>query len=640
MASSKNEEVEALEALRDKSAELVRYLDNMNDKLLQMNEQNEMSLRVLENWSSVIAISKVSSASTAAASAGKPQAEKKLKPFSRDQVTSWIVQLILIGSFITFVSTLLSWDKCLAILLPNAFLVIIVITSWCICELRDPSKPKPSSSFFPSILKVPPKESRYCGLCYKNSPGLDHHCTWLNTCIAESNYEAFYWLVVSAACQTLLQTVIGILMCTLWESEVKANAADGWDKAVIALLWIHNAACISLTNSFVLLAGFHTYLLCVGVAPMTSSWKTALTACAPCNCLRRKKTRNGKRSHVQHGDVKDSKSTEGAATRTRRGSAPASIFPASLSAPPSIQSQTSLQYAVAAAALELSKGSDTSRELLSPGRTSANPTEVAVAATQPDMILSERVNESEGIFEQVDLSSPSKMKKLSGAMRHVAALLLCVLGGNATPAVADLEKVVKAFGGEFDQEQAEKLLKELEGKNIEEVIEAGKAKLATVSVGAAPPLALLLVRCSGQGGGQGRRGGGRGRHGRRHGHVRRRRGLLNVVARCSTRPPLSVRRVSVFRYLLEQVATDYASYLVCLRCRSSLLVWQMDTSIQFFRIRYLAQDLGAHATTNSSPAHRGYSTEREARERHESLHRNHVALWQYHQGLVPVVEHH
>ncbi|KAG2772851.1 hypothetical protein PC129_g6493 [Phytophthora cactorum] len=78
MASSKNEEVEALEALRDKSAELVRYLDNMNDKLLQMNEQNEMSLRVLENWSSVIAISKVSSVSTAAASAGKPQAEKKL----------------------------------------------------------------------------------------------------------------------------------------------------------------------------------------------------------------------------------------------------------------------------------------------------------------------------------------------------------------------------------------------------------------------------------------------------------------------------------------------------------------------------------------------------------------------------------
>ncbi|CAI5730667.1 unnamed protein product [Peronospora destructor] len=71
-------------------------------------------------------------------------------------------------------------------------------------------------------------------------------------------------------------------------------------------------------------------------------------------------------------------------------------------------------------------------------------------------------------------------------MRHVAALLLCVLGGNANPTVADLEKVIKSFGGEFDQEQAEKLIKELEGKNIEEVIKAGKTKLATVSVGAAP----------------------------------------------------------------------------------------------------------------------------------------------------------
>jgi hypothetical protein len=37
-----------------------------------------VSLRVLENWSSVIAISKVSSASAAAASTGKPQAEKEL----------------------------------------------------------------------------------------------------------------------------------------------------------------------------------------------------------------------------------------------------------------------------------------------------------------------------------------------------------------------------------------------------------------------------------------------------------------------------------------------------------------------------------------------------------------------------------
>jgi large subunit ribosomal protein LP2 len=71
-------------------------------------------------------------------------------------------------------------------------------------------------------------------------------------------------------------------------------------------------------------------------------------------------------------------------------------------------------------------------------------------------------------------------------MRHVAAYLLCVLGGNATPSVADIEKVVSAFGGEVDAEKAALLVKELEGKNVEEVIAAGKEKLSSVSVGAAP----------------------------------------------------------------------------------------------------------------------------------------------------------
>ncbi|TMW69405.1 hypothetical protein Poli38472_001561 [Pythium oligandrum] len=71
-------------------------------------------------------------------------------------------------------------------------------------------------------------------------------------------------------------------------------------------------------------------------------------------------------------------------------------------------------------------------------------------------------------------------------MRHVAAFLLLVLGGNDSPSAADIEKVITSFGGEVDSAKVETLLKELEGKNIDEVIEAGKAKLATVSVGAAP----------------------------------------------------------------------------------------------------------------------------------------------------------
>ncbi|OQS01751.1 ribosomal protein [Achlya hypogyna] len=70
-------------------------------------------------------------------------------------------------------------------------------------------------------------------------------------------------------------------------------------------------------------------------------------------------------------------------------------------------------------------------------------------------------------------------------MRHVAAFLLCVLGGNATPSVADVSAVITAVGGEADEERLALLIKELEGKDIAEVIAEGQKKLSTVSIGAA-----------------------------------------------------------------------------------------------------------------------------------------------------------
>ena len=49
-------------------------------------------------------------------------------------------------------------------------------------------------------------------------------------------------------------------------------------------------------------------------------------------------------------------------------------------------------------------------------------------------------------------------------MKYSAAYTLCVLGGNATPSAADLEKVITACGGECDAEAAEKLVSELSAK--------------------------------------------------------------------------------------------------------------------------------------------------------------------------------
>ena len=68
-------------------------------------------------------------------------------------------------------------------------------------------------------------------------------------------------------------------------------------------------------------------------------------------------------------------------------------------------------------------------------------------------------------------------------MRHVAAYLLCVLGGNDSPSVEDVSAVITSVGAEVDADKLALLVKELEGKNVTEIIDAGKEKLSSVSIG-------------------------------------------------------------------------------------------------------------------------------------------------------------
>jgi len=70
-------------------------------------------------------------------------------------------------------------------------------------------------------------------------------------------------------------------------------------------------------------------------------------------------------------------------------------------------------------------------------------------------------------------------------MKVIAAYLLAVLGGNANPSAEDINKILGAVGAEADETRVEKLVSELHGKNIEEIIAAGKSKLASVPTGGA-----------------------------------------------------------------------------------------------------------------------------------------------------------
>lgn len=70
-------------------------------------------------------------------------------------------------------------------------------------------------------------------------------------------------------------------------------------------------------------------------------------------------------------------------------------------------------------------------------------------------------------------------------MRHVAAYLLAVLGGNESPSAADVKKIMASVGVDADETRLNKLIEELNGKDISEIIEQGSEKLAKFGGGGA-----------------------------------------------------------------------------------------------------------------------------------------------------------
>ncbi|WBW75225.1 60S acidic ribosomal protein A2 [Schizosaccharomyces osmophilus] len=70
-------------------------------------------------------------------------------------------------------------------------------------------------------------------------------------------------------------------------------------------------------------------------------------------------------------------------------------------------------------------------------------------------------------------------------MKYLAAYLLLTVGGKNAPSVPDIENVLSTVGVEVESQRVESLLKELEGKNVEELIATGNEKLATVPSGGA-----------------------------------------------------------------------------------------------------------------------------------------------------------
>lgn len=55
-------------------------------------------------------------------------------------------------------------------------------------------------------------------------------------------------------------------------------------------------------------------------------------------------------------------------------------------------------------------------------------------------------------------------------MRYVAAYLLAVLGGNKNPSASEIESILGSVGIEADKERLDKVISELSGKDVNEVV--------------------------------------------------------------------------------------------------------------------------------------------------------------------------
>ncbi|XP_028854346.1 60S acidic ribosomal protein P2 [Denticeps clupeoides] len=84
-------------------------------------------------------------------------------------------------------------------------------------------------------------------------------------------------------------------------------------------------------------------------------------------------------------------------------------------------------------------------------------------------------------------------------MRYVAAYLLAVLGGNTSPSSKDIKNILGSVGIEADDERLNKVISELNGKDINEVMNAGLSKLASVPAGGAVVASAATAAAGGGG---------------------------------------------------------------------------------------------------------------------------------------------
>ncbi|ETV92178.1 hypothetical protein H310_13425 [Aphanomyces invadans] len=95
----------------------------------------------------------------------------------------------------------------------------MLLAAWISCETCNPGEIAASEPSWLGVVLRGPRwdKPRYCAICRKTVPGMDHHCTWLNTCIGRRNYAQFFTIAVCGEIIFLLQAVVSVSCSFMWQ---------------------------------------------------------------------------------------------------------------------------------------------------------------------------------------------------------------------------------------------------------------------------------------------------------------------------------------------------------------------------------------------------------------------------------------
>ncbi|TMW62120.1 hypothetical protein Poli38472_009613 [Pythium oligandrum] len=143
---------------------------------------------------------------------------------------------------------------------------LLLLVSWVSCVRIDPALDvevtMPNGWFGVKLRGRRWETARYCAICRKAVPGLDHHCTWLQTCVGKSNYAQFFTIACTGTIQFLSQALYASF-CIAW-LELPFDPEGNTRMVMEGVM----AACVLIsvpcTLMYFVLLGFHVYLYFLG----------------------------------------------------------------------------------------------------------------------------------------------------------------------------------------------------------------------------------------------------------------------------------------------------------------------------------------------------------------------------------------